>query len=358
MPCSRAYCRTQLRDRRHGTASGGTRRAARASGATGLLLAFLALASPAGVSRLGAAEKPGTESPPPPRWERPPEFHSASRMFDSWKAQVPPRPLLGGIHYVGTSGIAVYLIATPAGLILIDTSFDDTVPHVLAGIAQLGFDARDIKLILSSHAHVDHVGGHARLQRLTGAKIVASAADARLLASGGADDFSPFPPQLMRYAPVTADRIVADGETVSLGGVTLTAHLTPGHTAGATTWSTTVRHAGREHAVVFLSSLSLVAGTRLLGNPRHPDLVADYEQAFRRLATVSCDVFLGFHVSPAAQATLSARLDQLQSGTGPNPFHDGKTGWQAQLAAAERAFRDQLAAERQAGAVNPPRATR
>ncbi len=338
-----------MRDRCHRRAGGGTRRAWRAAGATGRLLAFLALASPAGVSRLGAAEKAGAESPPPPRWERPPELHSASRMFESWKARVPPRPLLGGIHYVGTSGIAVYLIATPAGHILIDTSFDDTVPHVLAGIAQLGFDAKDIKLILSSHAHVDHVGGHARLQRHTGATIVASAADARLLASGGADDFSPFPLQLMRYAPVTADRIVTDGETVSLGGITLTAHLTPGHTAGATTWSTTVRHAGRVYAVVFLSSLSLVSGTRLLRNPRHPELVADYEQTFRRLAAMSCDVFFGFHVSP--------RLDELTAARGPNPFHDGETGWQAQLTAAERAFREQLAAERQAGEANPPRAT-
>lgn len=356
MSGSRTSLRPPLRDRCHGSASGGVRRASRTTGATGLLLALLALASPAGFARLGAAERPGAESPPPPpRWERPPELHSASRMFDSWKARVPPRPLLGGIHYVGTSGIAVYLITTPAGHILIDTSFDETVPHVLAGIAQLGFDAKDIKLILSSHAHVDHVGGHARLQRHTGAKIVASAADARLLASGGADDFSPFPLQLMRYEPVTADRIVADGKTVSLGGVTLTAHLTPGHTAGATTWSTTVRHAGREYAVVFLSSLSLVSGTRLLGNPRHPDLVADYELAFRRLATLSCDAFFGFHVSPAALTTLSARLDQLQSGTGPNPFHDGKTGWQAQLAAAERAFREQLAAERQAANGAQPR---
>lgn len=354
MSGSRVPFRPPPRDRAPGSASGGTWRASRASGATALLLALLALASPADVSRLRAAERPGTESPPSrPRWERPPELHSASRMFESWKSRVPPRPLLGGIYYVGTSGIAVYLIATPAGHILIDTSFDDTVPHVLAGIAQLGFDAKDIKLILSSHAHVDHVGGHARLQRHTGARIVASAPDARVLASGGADDFSPFPLQLMRYPPVTADRIVADGETVSLGGLTLTAHLTPGHTAGATTWSTTVRHGEREYAVVFLSSLSLVSGTRLLGNPRQPKLVADYEQAFRRLATLSCDVFLGFHVSPAALATLSSRLDQVTAGPGPNPFHDIQTGWQAQLTAAERTFREQLAAERQAGAAHP-----
>jgi metallo-beta-lactamase class B len=306
---------------------------------------------------LGAAERPGAESPPPPpRWERPPELAASARLFESWKPAVPPRTLLGNIHYVGTSGIAAYLITTPAGHILIDTGFDDTADQLLASIEQLGFRPADIRLLLSSHAHVDHVGGHARVQQRTGAQVIASAADARVLASGGADDFSPFPLQLMRYPPVTADRIVTDGETVSLGGVTLTAHLTPGHTAGATTWSTTVRHAGREYAVVFLSSLSLVSGTRLLGNPRHPNLVADYEQAFRRLATMSCDAFFGFHVSPAALATLSARLDQLQSGLGPNPFHDGKTGWQAQLTTAERAFREQLAAERQAGTALPSRA--
>lgn len=280
-----------------------------------------------------------------PRWERPPELAASARLFESWKSAVPPRTLLGNIHYVGTSGIAAYLITTPAGHFLIDTGFDDTADQLLASIEHLGFRPADIRFLLGSHAHVDHAGGHARVQRRTGAQVIASAADARLLASGGADDYSPFPRQLMRYPPVTADRIVAQGDTVTLGGVTLTAHLTPGHTAGATTWSMTVRHAGREYAVVFLSSLSLVPGTRLLRNPLHPDLVADYEQAFRRLATLPCDVFFGFHVSPAALETLATRLRRIESGEGPNPFHDPGTGWKAQLASAEQVFRTQLAAE-------------
>lgn len=294
---------------------------------------------------VAAAALPASPATEVPRWERPPELAASARLFESWKPAVSPRTLLGNIHYVGTHGIACYLITTPAGHLLIDTGFDDTADRLLAAVEQLGFRPADIRLILSSHAHVDHVGGHARVQSRTGARIVASAADARLLASGGADDFSPFPRSLMLYPPATADRIVANGDTVTLGGVTLTAHLTPGHTAGATTWSMTVRHAGREHAVVFLSSLSLVPGTRLLGNPRHPGIVADYEQAFRRLASVSCDVVLGFHVSPAAVDALAERLRRLESDAGPNPFLDPHTGWKAQLAAAERAFRDQLAAE-------------
>jgi len=281
----------------------------------------------------------------PPRWERPPERLAAIRMFNAWKPPVAARTLLGPIHYVGTSGIAAYLITTPAGHILIDTGFDDTVPHVLASIEQLGYHPRDIKFLLSSHAHVDHVGGHARMKALTGAVVVASAPDARVMARGGADDFSPFPQDLMRYAPLQADRIVATGDRVTLGSVTLTAHLTPGHTAGATTWTTRLDHAGRSYDVVFLASLSIVQGTSLLISPGHPGIRDDYETSFRVLAALPCDVFFGFHVAPTSLDTLMTKLRQLTAGTGPNPFHDSASGWKAQLAGAERSFREQLAGE-------------
>src|SRR5690606_25135312 len=112
------------------------------------------------------------------------------RLFASWREPVPPRTLLGNIHYVGAAGISSFLITTPAGHILIDTGFEDTVPLIWRNVEQLGFKGTDIRFILGSHAHNDHTGGHAAMQHLTGAKIVSSAADARLLAAGGANDFS------------------------------------------------------------------------------------------------------------------------------------------------------------------------
>lgn len=295
----------------------------------------------------GGTRATGAE-PAAPRWELPPERLAAIKMFNAWKPPVPPRRLLGNIHYVGTSGIAVYLVTTPVGHVLIDTGFDDTVPHVLAGIEQLGLKPKDIKFILSSHAHIDHVGGLALMQRLTGASVVASQADAAIMASGGEDDFSPFPKDLMKYPPVHADRIVATGDRVTLGGLTLTAHLTPGHTKGATTWTMRVVDAGRSYDVVFLTSLSIVAGTRLLSNPAHPEIERDFATSFEVLDGLPCDVFFTFHTSKAALDALVGKVQQLQTNVGPNPFLAADTGWKAQLTNAERAFRDQLAAEKRA----------
>jgi metallo-beta-lactamase class B len=122
-----------------------------------------------------------------------PDSAWVKRLFDGWRAPVPPRQLVGNIHYVGASGVSSFLITTPAGHILLDTGFDDTVPIIQRGVEQLGFRLADIKFILSSHAHIDHVGGHARMKKLTGAQIVASAADARTIASGGEDDYIQWP---------------------------------------------------------------------------------------------------------------------------------------------------------------------
>src|SRR5690606_4949344 len=134
----------------------------------------------------------------------------------------------------------------------------------------------DIKLILSSHAHFDHTGGHAEMKRLTGAQVVASAEDAHVLESGGAADFIPFPKDLAAYAPVKVDRIVRDGETVEIGGVTLTANVTPGHTRGATTWTMDVSEAGETYRVLFFSSASINSGTRLTGpDAAYPEIAND-----------------------------------------------------------------------------------
>jgi metallo-beta-lactamase class B len=286
---------------------------------------------------LFAADPTPVALPPPPSnvWVK--------QLFDSWRAPVPPRHLVGNIYYVGAIGVSSFLITTPKGHILLDTGFDDTVPIIQRGVEQLGFRMSDIKIILSSHAHVDHVGGHARMKELTGAQIYASAADARTLESGGLDDYIQWPKETIRYTPAKADHIVVDGEKVTLGDVTLVAHLTPGHTRGATTWTLDVADGGVTRHVVFFSSASINAGTRLLNNPLYPHFVDDFEATFAKLHALPCDIFFAPHGGQFAMADKFARLEHGEI----DPFLD-PDGWKKLIAGAESAFREQLAAERSA----------
>ena len=290
------------------------------------------------------AESPADRNAPKGVSAPPVDRAGAIRMFEAWKAPVPPRHLLGSIYYVGAIGVSSYLITTPEGHILLDTGFEDTVPIIRTGVEQLGFKVADIKLILSSHAHVDHTGGHAAMKRLSGAKVIASAADARVLESGGEDDFIPFPKDLILYPPVRVDRIIKDGEQITLGGVTMTAHLTPGHTRGATTWTMEVVDQGRTLHVVFFSSASLNSGTRLLDPPSYPEIVADFERTFAQLRSLPCDVFFAPHGGQFAMAEKFALLDR----GAPNALVD-PAGWRTLIANAEKAYRDQLKAEQAAG---------
>lgn len=272
----------------------------------------------------------------------PRELAAAARMFDAWKAPVPPRHLVGNIYYVGAIGVSSFLITTPQGHLLLDTGFSETVPLIQAGVEQLGFKVADIKLILSSHAHVDHVGGHAAMKRLTGATVVASAEDAAVLASGGMSDFLPLPRELIRYESVQAERIVADGDTVTLGGVTLTANLTPGHTRGATTWTMEVTEGGHVYHVVFFSSASINPGTALVDRPAYPTIVSDLTATFARLKDLPCDIYFAPHGGQFAMAEKFEKLER--GGAAPNPFVDPE-GWKKLIATAEKAFRDELAAQ-------------
>src|SRR5687768_14084764 len=156
----------------------------------------------------------------------------------SWNQPVPPFRITGNLYYVGATDITSYLITTPKGHIVIDGGFEETAPMILANIARLGFRVKDVRFLLSSHAHYDHAGGLAELKRVTGAKFVSSRGDVAQHARGGMDD-----PQFgdrFPYPPIFADRLIEDGETITLGGTTLTAHITAGHTRGCTTWTTKV----------------------------------------------------------------------------------------------------------------------
>jgi metallo-beta-lactamase class B len=260
----------------------------------------------------------------------------------------PPLRVVGNVYYVGAVDVSSFLITTPGGHILIDTGFESTVPQIRAGVKKLGFKFEDVKLLLSSHAHVDHVGGHALVKELTGAQILMSEADAAVLARGGRGDFLPVGGEAVAYKAVKADRLVRDGEIVTLGGVSLTAHLTPGHTRGCTTWTMKAEENGRSYDVVFFGSTTLLPGVRLAGNPEYPTIADDYRATFRTLRSLPCDVFLAPHGSMFG---LAEKAQKKAAGAPANPFID-PAGYRTCLDRAEASFLRRLAREQKAAA--PP----
>lgn len=252
-----------------------------------------------------------------------------------------PFRIIGNIYYVGASDVSSFLITTPEGHILIDSGLEETVPHIVEGVKKLGFRLEDVKLLLNSHAHLDHAGGHAALKRLTGARIVMSRADAQLLEAGGKGDFLPLGDHAVSYPPVRADQLVDDLDEVCLGGVKLTAHLTPGHTKGCTTWTTSVADADHRRNVVFAGGATLLPGIRLVNNAQYPDIADDYGRTFRVLKSLPCDVFLAPH---GFQFQLQEKFSRLRAGAAANPFIDPK-GYRTFVERADQVYRDQLERE-------------
>jgi metallo-beta-lactamase class B len=215
----------------------------------------------------------------------------------SWYQAADPMPIVGPIYFVGTKGLGVYLIKTDAGSILLFGAMPGSADLIEANVRAL-VDPKDVKLILTCHAHVDHVGTHASLKKLTGAEVVSMDREAELLESGGKADFQYSGQSFFEFTGVKPDRVVSDGATVTLGGVTLTAHLTPGHTKGTTTWSTTVTgQDGRRYLVVFPDGTSVNSGYRLVKNPSYPGIADDYRKTFAVLESLEPDIALHPHNS-------------------------------------------------------------
>lgn len=202
-----------------------------------------------------------------------------------------PFQVIGNIYYVGPIGVSSFLITTPDGHFLIDGGIPQTPKLIEANIAALGFSIGDVRYLLSSHAHADHAGGLAQMKRDSGAIFAASAADKPILEAGR---ISYGPSANWRFPPVRVDRILADGDTLTLGGVTLTAHLTPGHTPGCTSWSLDVRGADGAPHRAFITCSETVAGQRLVPES-YPGMVQDYRTTFARVRAIEADVFLGSH---------------------------------------------------------------
>ncbi len=256
-----------------------------------------------------------------------------------WNDPLPPFKVIGNIYYVGTTGVSSWLITTPRGHFLLDGGLPQTPPQIIANIQSLGFDIRDVKYLLNSHAHFDHAGGLAALQRATGATMVASAKDRPILEAGR---IAFGPTSNISVPPVRVGRVVKQGETLSLGGVTLTAHITPGHSPGCTSWSTDVHgDDGMLHHAFF--HCSTTTGGQTLVPESYPGMIADYRATFAYMRTVNADVFLANH---ANFFNLADKRNRQIAGDA-NAFVDAG-GLQAFNVQSEREFKTQLAKEQAA----------
>jgi metallo-beta-lactamase class B len=231
-----------------------------------------------------------------------------------WNKPAAPFHIIGNIYYVGTADLAIYLIVTPSGDILIDTGVPESPPLIDKNIAALGFKPADIKYLINSHAHFDHAGGLAELQKKTGAKIVVGERDKATLERGNIT-FGPSAP--IHFAPVHVDRAVKDGDMLILGGTALTAHATPGHTPGCTSWTMPVSENGVRHHVVFACSTT-VGGNPLVGNTEYPEIVSDFRHSLAMMKNLKADVFLPGH---ARFFDAHGKAARAKEGT-PNPFVD------------------------------------
>jgi len=231
-------------------------------------------------------------------------------------------------------------VTTKAEHILINSEFEDNVPRLQKSVKALGFRFQNIKILLSSHAHIDHVQGHALVRQLTGARVMASAEDALVIRTGGRHEW--MYGDMFAWPPCPVDAVIKDGDKVELGGTTLVAHLTPGHTRGATTWTTTAYDEGRRLAVVFFAGANIPAGTRLTGNPDYPRAVADFERSFATWKSLEGELFLAAH---GEFFDMAAKRKRQREGARPNPFID-PGGYRKTIAEAEKNFRDVVAGER------------
>jgi len=246
----------------------------------------------------------------------------------------PAHKIMGNLYYIGTGTLNSYLITTPAGHILINTNFEETVPLLQASVEKLGFKMSDVKMILGSHAHGDHMQADAMVKELTGgAPVVVMEQDVPALKNMMGPSKKAHP----------IDRVIKDGERVTLGGTTLTAHLTPGHTRGCTTWQMTVPDGGRNYDVVITCG-GLQDGARLVNNKNYPEIADDFARSVKTYKALPADVFLAAHSWFFDLAGKHAKL-----GSATNPYID-PAGYKAYVANMEKDLTTMLAEQRK----NPP----
>jgi metallo-beta-lactamase class B len=259
----------------------------------------------------------------------------AKQAKRDFNAPFPAHKIVGNLYYVGTEQLATFLITTPQGHILINSDFEATVPVIRASVEKLGFKFTDIKILLGSHAHGDHMEGDALVKKLTGATVMAMEQDVpalRNMRPGGRDH------------PI--DRVLHDGDAVTLGSTTLTAYLTPGHTKGCASWGLDVREDGKTYHALIVCSFGVNDGYVLVGNKDYPQIASDYVATFAKARSLPVDVFLGSHGFFYGLNEKYAVLKNRKPGE-PNPFVD-HAGYLAHIAAQEKRFETMLHEQQQA----------
>jgi metallo-beta-lactamase class B len=268
---------------------------------------------------------------------------NAAAQNEEWTRPFPPFKIIGNVYWVGSYDLSTYLIVTPQGNILINTGVGDTAQKIKASVEQLGFKLSDTKIITATHGHYDHVAGIADLKKMTGAKVIISERDKELLETGGKADFRFGDSPDARFEPVRVDQTFKDGEKISLGGTELTAHLHPGHTKGATSFTFNVQENGKTYRVIIANMPSINPGVTVTGMPKYPEIGKDYANTFLSLKDMKIDVWLASH---ASQFKLH---DKYKPGDTYNPdrFVDS-AGYLASVQQLEKTYLAQLEKERAA----------
>ncbi len=252
-----------------------------------------------------------------------------------WNAPFPPHRVIDNIYFVGTEQLGTFLVTTSAGHILINSDFETTVPTIRQGVEALGFKFEDIRVVLGSHAHGDHMQADALVKELTGAQVMVMQADVEQLSAmrpGGKEH------------PI--DRILEDGDRVELGDTALVAHHTPGHTKGCTSWGLQVAENGQTYDALIVCSFGVNANYVLVDNPDYPGIADDYRATFAKARALPVDVFLGSHGSWYDMATKYEQL-QNRAPADPNPFVD-RAGYLAHIDLQEQRFNEMLARQQSA----------
>jgi metallo-beta-lactamase class B len=257
-----------------------------------------------------------------------------------------PFRIAGNLYYVGANDVTSFLITGPEGHVLIDGGYPGTAPMIMASIAKLGFKITDVKVLLNSHAHFDHAGGLAELQKASGAQLWVSEGDADVVAAGGSGDpgagIFRLITYFIRYPAPRVDHRFKDGAKVRVGPIELTAHITGGHTRGCTSWSFPVRDGDRELLVVHICSLTLLDGTSLVEPESYPGIHADYERSFRTLRALPADIWLASHAREFGRWRKFTARDTAKNPA--DPFID-RAGYFDEINRAEERFRKELAAQ-------------
>ena len=258
----------------------------------------------------------------------------------SWTEAAEPLHIVGPIQFVGTRGLGVYLVTTPQGHILIGGGMPGSAGLIETSIRKLGYKAEDIKILVSNHAHFDHVGTLAELKMVSGGAVAAMAQDVALLASGGTTDYLFAKDAALHFPAVKVDRALKDGEVIELGGVKITARSTPGHTPGCSTILTTVEEAGRDYRVVFADCTTVNPGTRLVKNPSYREILEDYRRTFAVLESLRPDIYLPYHVDDF----LSPERRERAASEGAKAFVDPE-GYRHFVAGRKARFEELVAKE-------------